>query len=438
MIHITWLYGLMLCLASEAGGAPAAFEFRDAAACEGRSVLQYRAVEFRSTPVRPLQGDFKEAEGARYGLVPVGPTPETALAIVWLPKAGGGEIWLDRNGDGRLAADEHYVVQEGQVEIPASITVELGSPGLTEQGLGATGGLSTRAALADKQPVAPVPRSSPVSIEPAARRVERTLIFRRSVAGDGLRYAVRGYAAGTLELSGTKYAAVLIDGNADGLFDTVGQDRVWIDLNQDGRFDLLTEQFLLGKPITKDGQIFVVSADATAQAVRARLRSGVEGKLRLQMAALPSTSPGKISAELVSDLGELLVIDKLGAAVSVLAGEYYVSSLKLEIPDPAGQTWVYSFRSTKREPFPVPAGQERVAALCGDLAMEVTAEGRTGQVRPAETVTIRPRLIADGSLYLSSCNIGSEGSSRAAEGSAEIVLMAPDGKEVSRGVTGFS
>jgi hypothetical protein len=386
-------------VAPDAGGAPAAFEFHDAATDEGRSVLQYRVVEFRNTPVRPLEGDFQSAEGARYGLVPVGPAPETALMIVWLPKAGGGKIWLDRNGDGRLTADEHYALKDGQVEIKVTITLQSES-------------------------------------EP--KRLQRTLIFRRSIAGDGLRYAVRGYAAGTLDLGGTKYAAVLIDGNADGLFDTVGQDRVWIDLDQDGRFDPLTEQFLLGKPITKAGQVFVVSADATAAAVRARLRSGVEGKLRLEMAAQGRGLPSKVSAELVSDLGELVVIDKLGAAVPALAGDYYLASLKLEILDVAGQTWTYSFWHTKRELFPVQAGQEKVVPLCGNLAMEVAAEGKSGAVRPAETVVIRPRLIADGSLYLSSCKMGSGESARAAEGSAEIVLLAADGKEVSRGITGFS
>ena len=106
-----------------------------------------------------------------------------------------------------------------------------------------------------------------VQLEPQPMRVQRTLLFRRSTLGEGLRYAVRGFAQGTLALGGTKYRVLLIDGNADGCFDTVGQDRVWIDLNGDGQFDPLTEQFPLGKPIVKDGNVYVIRSDPLASAV---------------------------------------------------------------------------------------------------------------------------------------------------------------------------
>ena len=160
------------------------------------------------SPVRPL-GDRKFAAGALYGVVPVGPTPETALTIVWLPKAAGGpELWLDANGDGQLTDDERHVMKGRELEIPATITIQL---------------------------------------KPKPKKVERTLVFRRSALGDGLRYTVRGYMQGRLSLGGKEYATLLIDGNANGCFDTVGQDRVWIDLNQDGRFDPLTRAISLGQ-----------------------------------------------------------------------------------------------------------------------------------------------------------------------------------------------
>ena len=116
-------------------------------------------------------------------------------------------------------------------------------------------------------------------------------MFRRSALGDGLRYTVRGYMQGRLNLGGKKYATLLIDGNANGCFDTVGQDRVWIDLNQDGRFDPLTEQFPLGKPITHGGDVYVVRSDASASAVVANLRSAGQGKLRLTLAKKPPPPP---------------------------------------------------------------------------------------------------------------------------------------------------
>ncbi len=392
---------LLLCLSVAAAepGAPVALEFKDAAVYEGRSVLCFRAIELRDAPARPLTGDYSLAPGAKYGLAPVGPTPETALAIVWIPNASAGpQLWLDANADGRLSRNECHVMSGRELEIPATITVQ---------------------------------------VQPAPKRVRRTLVFRRSLLDQGLRYAVRGFAQGKIDLAGASHAVLLVDGNADGCFDTVGQDRVWIDLDGDGRFDPLTEQFPLGKPIVKGAQMFVVSSDATASAVRVRLRSGAMGKLRLDLASR-ITSGAKMSAHLVSDIGEFVVIEKPGVSVPVPAGDYYVSSLRLEIPEPAGQTWTYSFRNDKRDTFAVPAGQERRIALLERLAMEVILDGQGEPIRPAQTVSITPRVIADGSLSLTSCETGAGELRRTAEGSAEILLLAPDGHEISRGMTGFS
>ncbi len=89
----------MLCMAADTPAAaaqseapvveatPAVFQFDDSATYENRPVLQYRAIEFRDKPARSLGEDRKFAEGAQYGLVPIGPSPETALMLVWLPKA---------------------------------------------------------------------------------------------------------------------------------------------------------------------------------------------------------------------------------------------------------------------------------------------------------------------------------------------------------------
>ena len=52
----------VLCLAADPPAGPVAFEFKDTATFAGRPVLQYRAIEFREQPVRPL-GDRKFAAG---------------------------------------------------------------------------------------------------------------------------------------------------------------------------------------------------------------------------------------------------------------------------------------------------------------------------------------------------------------------------------------
>jgi hypothetical protein len=403
----------MLCLAADSPEAatsaapavqatPVAFEFQDLAAYENRPVLQYRAIEFRDQPARPLGEDRKFPEGALYGLVPVGPKPETALMMVWAPKAEGGpELWLDANADGKLSDDERHVMTGRDLEIPATITLQLEPP----------------------------------------LKVQRTLLFRRSAVGEGLRYTVRGYARGRLSLGEKQSAVLLIDGNADGLFDTVGQDRVKLDLNEDGRFDGLTEQFPLGKPITRGEDVYVISSDASASAVAARLRSVGQGKLRLTLGE-KSKPDAKAVAELISDLGELVVIDQLDQFTPVPFGQYRISSLKLEVPDANGQTWTYNFYRDKTKNYSVPTNEEITVTLLAQLEMSVSL-GRDGseekeKITPGKTVTVEPRLTADRSLYLSSCSIGKGGESRAAEGNAEILLLSPENKTINRGLTGFS
>ena len=388
------------CLSLWLGAAPptaGSLEFKDAAALDGRSVLQYRAIEFRATPAKPLEGDLAPGEGIQYGLLPVGPKPETALAIVWLPRAPGGpELWLDADGDGRLTVAERHALPGRELELPARITVQ---------------------------------------IEPETMRVERTVIVRRASLGDGLRYAVRGFVQGSIEFGGRPHATVLIDGNANGCFNTVGQDRIWIDLNDDGRYDSLTEQFPLGKPLRHEGQTYVVRSNPLASSVLASLRSAEQGKLCVMLAGKQNA---KISAQLLSDLGELVAIDQLDREMDVPTGEYRVSSLQLEMPDAAGETWSYSFYEDKGPQHRVQTGQRTQIILLPDLLMKVTLERQGGKIRPGDNVTITPRLSASDGLVLSSCKVGKNQDFRQAEAAAEILLFSLDGKIISRGISGFS
>ncbi len=90
-----------------------------------------------------------------------------------------------------------------------------------------------------------------------------------------------------------------------------------------------------------------------------------------------SKPSAKIAAELISDLGELVVIDKLDEAISVPFGQYRVSSLKLEVPDAGGQTWTYNFYYEKTRNYTVPTNQETTVALLGQLDMRVTLHAIT-------------------------------------------------------------
>ncbi|MBN2578796.1 MAG: hypothetical protein JXB10_07380 [Pirellulales bacterium] len=386
-------------LAANPSAVPVALEFKDAETCQGRPAVQYRAIEFHDAPVRPLGEGQKFPAGAKYGLLPVGPKPETGLMIVWIPKAAGGaELWLDADGDDKLSENERHVLSGKQLELPAAITVQT---------------------------------------EPEKKQVRRTLLLRRSALGDGLRCAVRGYAQGRLRLGEKEFDVVLLDGNADGCLDTVGHDRVWIDLSADGRYDLLTEQYPLGKPITQDGQVYVVRSDPLAGAVVVNLRSVGEGKLRLVLAGKPDSS-AEVAAELVSDIGEFLSMDKMDEFVPVPYGEYRFARLQLEVPDADGKTWSYYFYAEEPRNHPAPLDKETTLTLLDRCVVNVQMSTEGKKIKPGEEFQVRPQVLADGCLSLSSCDTKKKGESRGTDVEAEVTVIAPDGKVVHRSSSGFA
>ncbi len=392
------LLSMVLSASASPSTPPVALEFKDSATCRNRSAVKYHALEFRDKPVRPMDGRPKFPAGVKYSLVPLGPKPEKGLLLVWIPKAPGGpQLWLDANADGKLSDDERHAMSGRDLEVPATVTVRW-----------------------TRNPV----------------RVQRTLLLRRSAVGEGLRYAVRGYAEGRLKLGEKEYAAVLLDGDGNGCLDTVGHDRLWIDLDENGRFDLLTEQYPLGKAIAKQGDIYVVRSDPLASSVVVHLRSAGDGKLRLTLAAKTGTQV-KATVELISDIGEFALIDKLDDITAVPYGEYRFARLRLEVPDADGNIWSFYFRAERDRYYPVPLDRETTIPLLKHFQVNVLTRPSEGKIKPGQKIRVYPEVIADRSLSLSSCSIVKKGQARPVDGTAEVLLIAPDGTTVHRSVDGF-
>ena len=75
------------------------------------------------------------------------------------------------------------------------------------------------------------------------RYERRAAMFRLGATGITFSYAAAGYLEGKVEFAGHWHAVRRMDGDGNGLF-TDPQDRLWIDLNDDGRWDSSSEQFL--------------------------------------------------------------------------------------------------------------------------------------------------------------------------------------------------
>jgi hypothetical protein len=379
--------------------APARWEFHDSATFAGRSLVTYRPLELVAEPVRPLAPGDRPPGKARYGVLPVGNRPDDQPAVVWVPDAPGGpEVWIDADGDGRFQPAERHRFDRPTLEVPIRVSYGKG----------------------DKP-----------------RRLTRTVLLRRRASDGGLSYAVRGYVAGRLDLGGQVYDALLTDHNADGCFDTPGEDRVWIDLDRDGAFDPLTEQFPLGTPVTVGSRAFLLQPLPDGSAMRVRERPAERGTLRLAVAVRPGVQAGPFAAQLVSDWGELVTVGRADEPVSLPVGHYTVESLTWQLTDGEGRAWSYHFAGERRFAIDVKAGRETTYHPLSGLALHTRHSAPTAGVAPGQEVQVTPSLRTPDGLELVNAEYLEAASPNPVPGSADIQLVAPDGSLADRTSSGF-
>src|SRR5579883_1989351 len=385
---------LMILLA--AAPTDSSWQFHDAATHEGRSLLTYRRVEFSGRPPRPLQAGDQPPGKALYGLLPVGDTPASFLAIAWLPERQ--QVWLDADGDGRFSHGERHQLGSKPLEVSAAVVFQ--RPGSQRH------------------------------------KVQRTIVLRRTADG-GLRYAVRGYVSGRLQQGTQTYGVLLTDGNADGCFDTPGADRIWIDLDGDGRFDALTEQFPLGQPLTVGGKTYLFKPAADGGDVQMRERPAETGTLRLTLLDEHVPDTADFTAELVSDWGELVTLHQLGKAASLPVGRYAIESLAFQLTDTKGQKWRYRFGGSRRFTLDVSSGKETTAAVLRGLALSMSRNGEAKGIRPGQQIDVTPNLQTAGGLYLADCQTCARNSDNFTADSADIRLLGPQAALLDQAASGF-
>jgi hypothetical protein len=354
------------------------WKFVDEATLAGRSVLTYRTVELADTPTRPLHADDKPPIGSKFGSIGVGQGGRQRLDIVW--HSGTSTLWFDANGDGRFAAEERHTL--GDKTLEAKIDIAFGEGG----------------------------------------KQQRTVLIRKR--NDGIAWAIRGYTTGKVTIGGKVVLAALTDGDADGCFDGAGKDRIWLDLDGDGKFDPLTEQFPLGTAITADGTALLVQPRPDGLGVQVRERPKENGALRVQVPQVAKAEVVELTAHYISEFGELIVVKETDKSQSLPAGKYRVDSVQLALADIDGKVWRYSFYSSSREyGIKVEKGKETVHQLLSDPKVEVSFDAKGG-VRAGEVVMVQADILAGG-LYLSRCEVTSKNLSYEREVFAEIKLTEP-------------
>lgn len=283
------------------------------------------------------------------------------------------------------------------------------------------------------------------------KRYPRELLFRRGATGRTLSFATAGYLQGKTSLgNGGPRDVRRLDGDGNGFF-TDPQDRLWIDLDGDGAWDPVKEQFLFATILTLDGIRYAVRSDERGTQLSLGKLEGT-GVLRLVLperpkdksAANQTAAAGQIveaSVTLVGRDGSAVGLRGVAATATAPIGEYRVSALTVALEDPhGGQRWTFVFSDNQGQDAKRWYKLQRDAEL--DIAPLEKFDFRTGcqaktTCRPGEQISVQPQLYTADGLLINTCYRGQHDTGRDG-GGANISLLNTEGGKISSALSGFA
>jgi len=274
------------------------------------------------------------------------------------------------------------------------------------------------------------------------RYIARELLLRATFGGRGLAVASAGFVEGTSDLGGEAVAVRRMDGDANGSL-TDAQDRLWIDLDRDGSWDPLSEQFLFAPILELNGKRHVVRSSAFGSRVTFEELTG-SGSVRIAFTGCAAGSEVRdVALVLVGRDGTAVGIREAGRETPVPSGAYRVSVVTLTLDEPStGPPWGYVFAESG-DPVPpvwhdVGDGTSVEIEPIGrlDLTLPIPAGGL--EVPPGGQLTVEPRLVTEDGLLLMNCYRGTGMASYAGDRpQVRCTLIGANGKILATASSGF-
>ncbi len=256
--------------------------------------------------------------------------------------------------------------------------------------------------------------------------------FRYDRSSDQLLMSTAGVMAGTVIYRDQPAMARIEDRNANGRwFDP--DDRLFVDLNHDGRIDPILERVPVQGLRVLDGQLMAIMGDRMGRRIEFQAVE-TQGQIRPLIELLDdSTEVVSLSAILASTSGMQFQIDSLAQSIEVPTGDYFVDSVRLQVRGEAGRyRFVFQRQRTKPQPQRLDANQQIEIDLLGDLRM--TSELSTVRGSDDYQLVITPMVRTSSGLYLTDSRFG------ATEAISENRLRSSSSYESfsALGSTGFS
>jgi hypothetical protein len=275
------------------------------------------------------------------------------------------------------------------------------------------------------------------------RYLERAMVFRRGASGLTFSTASAGYLEGRVRVGDRSVRARRMDGDGNGSL-TDAQDRLWIDLDDDGRFDPATEQFLHSPVLALDGARYAVRSDEFgARLALERLEGSGTVRLELRTPGL-AARVADIEATLIGRDGSAVGVRGLDAPATVPIGEYRLGTVTIALNDPdGGPRWSFVFSDDDARARTNWHAVARDAAIAldpiGTPAMEARVDAPPGGHRAGDVLEVQPRLCTGDGLLINSAARGEQASAASDGGPSARVMVSCRGRAVGEPATsGFA
>jgi hypothetical protein len=274
----------------------------------------------------------------------------------------------------------------------------------------------------------------------ALKLIPRTVLVRYGRATRALSYATCGYVEGRTKIGNRLVAVRRVDGDGNG-FLTDPQDRLWLDLEGQGRWDPVRHQFPFSPLLTLGKERYVVKSDPLGGRLDFAKLEGT-GTVRLVVPPVLRDAVDDLSVTLLSRDGIVATLEGKDAQAVLPVGDYRFTMLLMNLKDAkSGETWGYLFSDNGAE-------REEWHTLARDATLRLDPIGQikltsiaaeNGKCRPGEELQFRPGLYTGDGLLITIACLGRYTSSLSFGGPrARIFLAGRDGTRYDETSSGFA
>jgi hypothetical protein len=284
-----------------------------------------------------------------------------------------------------------------------------------------------------------LPLDAAIGHDDTAKLIPRKVIFELGRTGRTLGFAACGYLEGKIRVADRTCTVRRMDGDGNGLF-ADPQDRIWIDLNADGQWDPVEEQFLYGPILTLGSTRYAVRSDELGNRFSLAELHGT-GNVKLTLPARWAKLATSVHVTMVGRDGSIAAIQGDGAEVAVPVGAYRLGMLAIALGGFDGDRgWNYVFVSEdvldKRRWYEVERAKPLSIDPLGELKLTATSSPTS---RSGDNFTVQPGLFTGDGLSVRSIYRGELMSDRGPDSpTVQIDLATSSGNILETYSSGFS